>query len=237
VSFALDLGTHVNVRQRAERQPAKIVKVVNGTLQVHYFQSEQRTYELSNQTDKRKVIYIEYPIRDGWKLTEGTPKPDGTTQRFYRFRVELGPSEDKTFTVGVGQPLMDQYQVSSLSHAQIDLFVSLKYIDASAKAKLEEIMNLRQKIADVDQKLGSFNTELRAIEADQKRFRENIEALSKTPEAKTLIERYIAKAGEQETRLEEMEKQRKALEQQKEQLEDQLATEIRKFEMKDQALM
>ncbi|MGH9821257.1 MAG: hypothetical protein ACRD43_13910, partial [Pyrinomonadaceae bacterium] len=77
-----------------------------------------------------------------------------------------------------------------------------------------------------------FNTELAKIEADQKRFRENIEALSKTPEAKTLIERYIAKAGEQETRLEDMDKQRKSLEGDRQKLYDDLATEIKNFEVK-----
>ena len=51
-------------------------------------------------------------------------------------------------------------------------------------------------------------------------------------EAKTLISRYIAKAGEQETRLEEMEKERKTLAAQREQLDRELAAEIKAFEIK-----
>ena len=71
ISFALDLGTHINVRQKADRQPARIVKVVNGILQVHYFQAEQRTYEIANQTDKPKMLYIEFPIRRGLGVYSG----------------------------------------------------------------------------------------------------------------------------------------------------------------------
>ena len=74
--------------------------------------------------------------------------------------------------------------------------------------------------------------EVEKIEEDQKRLRENIEALAKTPEAKTLIARYIAKAGEQETRLEEIEKERRSLADQKVQLAAQQAAEIRNFEIK-----
>ncbi|HYJ90900.1 MAG TPA: carboxypeptidase regulatory-like domain-containing protein [Pyrinomonadaceae bacterium] len=236
ISFALDLGTHVNVRQKADRQPARIVKVVNGNLQVHYFQAEQRTYEISNQTDKPKTLYIEFPIRQGWQLTSETMKPYDTTQRAYRFRIELKPSENRQITIGLQQPLMDQYQIASLTRNDLDLFVSRRYIDDAARVKLEQIMDLRQKIADVDQKLEALDTEQRGIESDQKRYRENIESLSKTPEAKTLIERYIAKANDQETRLEEIEKQRKALEQEKETFENQLGTAIKTFEMKDLAL-
>jgi hypothetical protein len=235
ISFALDLGTHVRVRQTADREPAKIVKVVSGTFQVHYFQGDQRVYDISNQTDKPKVMYIEFPIRDSWQLSETTAKPEYTTQRYYRFRVELAPFADKQFTIALRQPLMDSYQIASLSKAEIELFVSRRYIDDATRAKLEKLVDLRQRILQVSQKLESFDDEVEKIESDQKRLRENIEALSKTPEAKTLISRYIAKAGEQETRLEEMDKERKTLESEKQSLESQLATEIRVFQMTGQA--
>jgi hypothetical protein len=234
ISFALDLGTHINVRQKADRQPARIVKVVNGILQVHYFQAEQRTYEIANQTDKPKTLYIEFPIRRDWQFTADSIKPSDTTQRVYRFRVELKPSENRQITIGLQQPLVDQF--ASLTRNDLELFVSRKYIDQDGRAKLEQIMDLRQKIGDVQQRLSALYNERQGIEADQKRYRENIESLSKTPEAKTLIERYIAKANDQETRLEEMEKQRKSFEQERDQLSGQLGTAISGFEMKDQAL-
>ena len=236
VSFALDLGTHINVRQKVDRGPAEIVKVVNGVLQVHYYQAEQKTYELSNQTDKPKVMYIEFPIRQGWELTADTKKPYDTTQKYYRFRVELGPSENKNIVIGLRQRLIDRYQIASLSRNDLELFVSKKYIDEDARAKLAAIMDLRQKMADVEQRIGSLSVERQSIEADQRRYRENIESLSKTPEAKSLIERYIAKANDQETRLEEMEKQRKSFELERREIAEQLGRAINGFEMRDQTL-
>ncbi|MEQ1603812.1 MAG: hypothetical protein ABL999_03000 [Pyrinomonadaceae bacterium] len=232
VSFALDLGTNVVVRNEGNREPAKLIKAVNGVLQVHYFQGEQKTYEITNQTDRKKTVYIEYPIRNGWELSDDSPKPDYTTQRYYRFRIELGAFEDKKLKIAVRQPLMDTYQLTSLQRTDLAIFVSRKYIDEAARARLEKIIDIRSQIAEIDRKLATFDDEVEKIEADQKRLRENIEALSKTPEAKALIGRYIAKAGEQETRLEEMEKERKSLAAQKDQLAAQQAAEIRNFEIK-----
>ncbi len=229
ISFALDLGTHVRVRNNADREPAKIVKVVNGVFQVHYFQTSEKTYQISNQTERPKVLYIEYPIQDGWVLSDDSPKPDYTTQRYYRFRVELKGLEDKELKISVRQPLMESYQLTSLSKLDLQLFVSRKYIDETTRAKLEKLIDLRMKIAEIDAKLESFDDEIEKIEADQKRLRENIEALSKTAEAKTLIARYISKAGEQETRLEEMEKESKTLNAEKLKLQSDLANEIRAF--------
>lgn len=229
ISFALDLGTHVRIRQNSDREPAKIVKVVNGVFQVHYFRTEQKTYQISNQTGRPKVLYIEYPIRDGWVLSDDSPKPDYTTQRYYRFRVELKDFEETELKITERQPLMDNYQLTSLSRTDLQLFVSQKYINEATRERLEKLIDLRVKIADIQARLESFDNEVEKIEADQKRLRENIEALSKTPEAKTLIARYIAKAGEQETRLEEMEKERKTLEAEQTRLENDLGREIRAF--------
>ena len=232
ISFALDLGTHVRVRPKQDREPAKLIKAVNGVLQVHYFQTAEKLYQISNQTDRPKVLYIEYPITDGWELSENSPKPDYQTQRYYRFRVELKGLEEKEITISLRQPLMDSYRLSSVSKSELELFVVRRYIDEATRGRLSKLIDLRNSIGQLDAKLESFNDEVEKIEADQKRLRENIESLSKTPEAKTLIARYIAKAGEQETRLETMENERKTILADKVRLELELANEIRMFEIK-----
>jgi hypothetical protein len=229
ISFALDLGTHVRVRNQQDREPAKIIKVVNGVFQVHYFQTSEKLYQVSNQTERPKVLYIEYPILDGWELSDDSPQPDYKTQRYYRFRVELKPLEEKELKITVRQPLMDNYQLTSLSKTDLQLFVAQRYISEETRAKLERLIDLRTKIGEIQNKLASFDEEVEKIEADQKRLRENIEALSKTAEAKTLITRYIAKANEQETRLEEMEKERRTLAVEQTRLNSELTGEIRAF--------
>ncbi len=231
ISFALDLGTLVTIRREADSSPAKLVKVLNGVFQVHYFRQERKTHILQNQTDKPRTIYIEYPVRQGWLLSDETPKPDITTQRYYRFKVELAAFDKKEITVSEQQALMDSYALTNLSRADLELFLTRRYINQATKQRLEKLIDLRVQINQISAKLEGFDDEVEKIEADQKRLRENIEALSKTPEAKTLIARYIAKANDQETRLETMEKERKSLEAEKERLERELIIEIKNFEV------
>ena len=232
ISFALDLGTHVKVVPKSDHEPARLVKASNGVLRVHYFSTQEKAYTVSNQTEHPKTVYIEYPILYGWELSERTPKPEYTTQSFYRFRIELKPFEEKEMTIALRQPLVDSYQIGSISSDQLAMFVSQKYIADETRAKLEKMISIRTGIGQLDEKLENYNDEVGKISTDQKRLRENIESLSKTAEAKTLIARYIAKAGEQETRLEEMEKERKTISEEKERLERELAMEIKNFEVK-----
>ncbi len=232
ISFALDLGTRISTVEEGDTRPAQLVKIVNGVFQVHYFRSEKKIYNVINQTDREKVLYIEHPIRKGWGLSDESSKPEIATDRYYRFRVVLKPFEKAEVPVIERQGLMDSYGLSSITREQINLFVMRQYIDAETKTKLEKLIDLRTKISQVIAKLKQFEEEVGRIEADQKRLRENIESLSKTAEAKSLITRYIAKAGEQETRLEEMEKERKTITEDKQRLEVELALAVRLFELK-----
>lgn len=232
ISFALDLGTNVKVTPKQDREPARLIKAANGVLQIHYFSTEEKVYTLMNQTDRPKVVYIEYPIRYGWELSDNTLKPDYSTQSFYRFRLELGPMENKEVPITLRRPLVDTYQIGSINPNQLQMFASQRYITEETRAQLEKLIALRVQIGGLQSRLASFDDEVEKIEDDQKRLRENIESLAKTPEAKSLIARYIAKANEQETRLEEMEKERKTINAEKEKLERDLAVAITTFEVK-----
>ena len=232
ISFALDLGARVSAERTGDLRPAQLIKIVDGTFQAHYFRTEKTTYRVANQTDREKVIYIEHPIRKGWELSDDSEKPDVVTDLYYRFRVTLKPFAKLDVPVVERQGLMDSYSLNAITREQLQLFVSRRYIDDPTRVRLEKLIDLRSRISQSDTKLATFATEVERIEADQKRLRENIESLAKTAEAKELIARYIAKAGEQETRLEEMEKERKKIEAEKEVLVRELAAEIRNFEAK-----
>jgi hypothetical protein len=232
ISFALDLGTLIRIEEQQEREPAKLVKVVNGVFQVHYFKTDKKVYHLSNQTDRAKVIYLEHPVRKNWILSENFAKPDYTTARFYRFRVELAPFESKDVAVAENLGMMDKYELTTLSPKDLDVFVVGRYIDEPTRARLAKLIDLRMKINEINAKLASSENEIEEITKDQERFRENIETLTKTPEAKQLIARYIAKANEQESRLEQIRKDRELLTAEKQSLERDLAVEIKNFEVK-----
>ena len=132
-------------------------------------------------------------------------------------------------TVAERQPLMESYQLTAITKADLAIFLTRKYIDEPTKAKLEKLIDLRAAINQIAVQLEAFDDEVENISSDQKRLRENIEALSKTAEAKTLITRYIDKVNQQESRLEEIEKERRNLAAEKQRLETELFNAIRVF--------
>ncbi|MFN0111068.1 MAG: hypothetical protein ACKVZH_19580 [Blastocatellia bacterium] len=209
ISFGLDLSTFVTTKFKSERRPVFLVRAQKGIFEAHYYRSEKKTYTLVNQTDKKRTVYIEHPLREGWTLASDTQAPASKTVNYYRFRVELEPRETKEFPVNETQALMDSYQISNLSSRDIELFVSSNYIDAAIKAELEKLIELKTKIFQAEHRVKTLEEEVEAISDDQKRLRENIGALKNTAEAKQLVARYIAKAGEQETRLEAIAKEKR----------------------------
>ncbi len=232
ISFAQDLGALIRIENKEDREPAKLVKVVKGVFQVHYFKTDKKIYRLSNQTERPKTLYIEHPVRQEWKLSDDSAKPDYTTARYYRFRVELKPFENRDLTVAENLGMMDKYELSTLSPMDLGLFVVRKLIDEATKTRLEKLIGLRMRINDLKSKIATSAQEEDAISKDQARLRENIEALTKTPEARQLIARYIAKANEQETRIEQLAKDKVTLRSETDQLERELALAIKDFDLK-----
>ncbi|MFL6230312.1 MAG: carboxypeptidase regulatory-like domain-containing protein [Pyrinomonadaceae bacterium] len=228
ISFALDLGTLANVRNDETRAPAFIVRIRDGVFQLHYYQEEKKVYTLANQTDKPRTVYVEHPVRQGWALDDKlTPKPEGKSARYYRFRVELAPHAKVELPVVERRALMDAYALSDFTRPQLDLFVSRRYIDDATRAALQSLIDLKTRVAALDARAEAIDKEIEEIGADQKRLRENIEALTKTAEAKQLIERYIAKADQQETRIEQLTKEKQTLAEERARLQAQLDAAIR----------
>jgi hypothetical protein len=228
ISFALDLGTLAGVRNDETKAPAFIARIRDGVFQLHYYQEEKKVYTLTNQTDKPRTIYVEHPVRQGWGLDDKlTPKPESKSARYYRFRVELAPHAKAELAVVERRALMDAYALSDFTRPQLDLFVARRYIDDATRAALQTLIDLKTRVAKLDARSGAIDQEIEEIGADQKRLRENIEALTKTAEAKQLIERYIAKADQQETRIEQLTKEKQAVAEERARLQAQLDAAIR----------
>jgi len=227
ISFALDLGTLVNVRVKEDRAPTFLVRVVNGVFQAHYHQTTQKIYVLTNQTDKARVVYIEHPVRDDWVLSNDTQKPDGKSTRYYRFRVPLGPHQKVELPVTERRALMDTYTLVNFSRQDLELFIARNYIDATTRAVLENIIDIKSRIAAAEARLETINEEVEGIGKDQERLRDNIKALTATAEAKQLISRYVSKADTQETRLEQLNKEKQTLNGETARLQGELEAVIR----------
>jgi Carboxypeptidase regulatory-like domain len=227
ISFALDLGTLVNASVKDDRAPAFMVRAINGVFQAHYYQTSKKVYTLTNQTDKPRVVFIEHPIHQDWTLTDDTTKPNAKTARYYRFRVPLGPHQKVELPVTERRALMDSYALMNFSRPDLELFIARNYIDAATRALLEKILDLKSRMTMTNSRIEAIDKEVVEIGEDQGRLRDNIKALTATAEAKQLISRYVTKADTQETRLEQLNKDKKTLNDERAGLQGELETMIR----------
>lgn len=227
ISFALDLGTLVNVRAQGGQTPAYRVRILNGTFHAHRYETEEKLYTITNQTERPRIVYVEHPVRSGWELTQDTQQPETKTARHYRFRVELKPHTTAQLSVAEQRELSNSYALSNITPRELELFVAQRYIDEQTRAALEKITELKGRLALLNARVEETNKESNLIAEDQKRLRENIKALSDTTEAKQLIARYVAKADEQETRIEQLTRERQAASDERERLQRELDDSIR----------
>jgi hypothetical protein len=204
ISYALDLGTLVSTRSQEAQEPAFLVRVSNGVFQAHYYRTAKQVYTLTNQTDKARVVYVEHPRRPGWRWADETRKPDQVTASVYRFRVELGPHATGRLPVSERQALMDTYALSNLTPRTLELFISSPSIVEATRAALEKVLEIKGRIAAAEARLAAAEHETAEIAKDQDRLRENIKALEKISEGHDLIARYVVKAQQQETRIEQL---------------------------------
>ncbi len=227
ISFALDLGTLVNVRVLSDREPAFLVRIINGVFQAHYRQLDKKIYTVANQTERPRTLYVEHPVRQGWELSKDTPVPEGKSARYYRFRVELKPHERVELAVAETRPLLDTYALTNFTTTDLQLFIERRYIDDATRAALQILIELKTRISTLQVRKAAIDAEIAAIGEDQARLRENIKALAGNAEAKQLIARYVAKADEQETRIEQLTKERQTASEESARLNAQLNTAIR----------
>jgi chromosome segregation ATPase len=140
--------------------------------------------------------------------------------------VTLAAHQKLEFPVIERKENYDAFNLSDFNRNQLDFFISQRYIDDQTRQVLEKLIDLKSQITRVESQLQEINRQASEITQDQQRLRENIKTLTSTTEAKQLITRYVAKANDQETRLEQIEKERVSLSQQRVRLQSELASAI-----------
>ena len=122
---------------------------------------------------------------------------------------------------------MDAYALQNFSRQDLELFISRRYIDATTRDVLEKIIDLKSRMAATEARIQTIDKEVTEISADQQRLRDNIKALTATAEAKQLITRYVSKADTQETRLDQLNKEKRASQEERVRLQAELEALIR----------
>lgn len=204
IGFGTDLATKVTRKTERTKDPVALVRVRGGRFETFYVVKDQTTFTLTNQSDRPRTLFLDFPMPDKWKFADEVPKPESVENGLARFRIELAPREVKSFPVTLKLMLADVFELASLTGRDLELFVNRNYLDEPSKKLFDRILEIKARRDEAGGRAARAEEEIRNIEADQKRLRENITALGGKAEAKQLMARYVAKADAQESQLEQL---------------------------------
>jgi Carboxypeptidase regulatory-like domain len=232
ITYAVDLGCRVSVKEDEEDQKAYRAEIINGEFHLHYKQTRTTTYTLNNLTDRAKTVYVEHPYdKNGkWQLAK-TAKPVETTEGYHRFKVAVAPKATTQFSVSEDLPESHTYLLTNITTNDIQVFVKSNYLTPEMEKSLEGVAELKARIAALSRDLAEKQTEITTITRDQERMRENLRALGKTEEEKQLVQRYVGKLAQGEDQLEKLRQEEKKLQEERNNLQRQLDERVKKLAM------
>jgi hypothetical protein len=223
ISYAIDLGTEVDPKPATSNGKLIKVKVYKGLLYSTTKQRETKIYTIKNRNDKERTVLIEHPVRHDFKLVD-TDKPAEIARDFYRFQVNVPAGKNGTQTVTEERDITSTVSLSNSGNDQIRFFLRSTVSSDRVKEALKQALTLREALAKTQREIGEQQRQLKTITDDQVRLRANLKEMPQTAAA---YKRYLKKFDDQETDIENLQKEIKKLQgvehRQRKELDDYLA--------------
>jgi len=212
VSYAIDLGTEVSVKNGNNTSRITKVKAVKGIVSTETLIREERVYDISNRSTSDRTLLIEHPNRKGQGFAfVGTNKPVEEAAEVFRFEVPVASKKDLSYTVVEERTQGTTITLTNGQEGQIRFFLSLNEASSGLKEKLNEALALKSKWDEVRTEINKVNVRIQTITQDQNRIRQNLREVPKESEA---YKRYLTKFDEQEKEMDGLHAQLKQLQEQ-----------------------
>ncbi|UYV13929.1 MAG: hypothetical protein NCW75_06475 [Phycisphaera sp.] len=214
LAYAIDMDLKAQQAQNSSSSRATY-RITNGYLHTSYVRTITNTYTLRNEAQKQRTVIIEHQPMGGWDLVEPTngAKSDDGKVRFER-TVDAG----KKLELKVVERRTESSRYGLIDSDLPNLIEQVTRGGGQASDALIEALRmgakLNKNVADLRGKLNRITQQVSAIQSDQGRIRQNMQAIDKTTD---LYRRYLNTLTEQEDQLAslntEAEQTRKAIEQ------------------------
>ncbi len=203
ISYAIDLDTEVAPESVGHPEQLVSVRIVKGTLYAARKFTRSQKYTVKNSGSHEKDVLIEYPFDPNWTLV--APKePAEKTRNMYRFLVKAEPGKPAVLSVDEERTDQQQFAVTNLDNGTIAFYANTQVTTPKVKAALDEIIKRKEAIEQLAQKRQQLEQQVRVIDSDQARIRQNMHELDHTLK---IYADYVEKFSKQETQIETLHKQ------------------------------
>jgi hypothetical protein len=199
ISYAVDLGTRVTTQFDSNRTTVREIHVNRGFLTAKTAAEETKTYTIHNADQKAKTLIIEQGKRPEYNVQN--QKPTETTANAYRFEVKLGSRATEKFPVVEERVYDTTTSVSSLTPDVLAAYVQNKAISEAGRRALQQILDLKARIADLDAQIRQVASDITGAGADETRIRQNIESLNRVSGQQDQVQNYARQLATKESQL------------------------------------
>ena len=222
LSYGIDLEVPVQVTDEPPRNTVQAAKLVNGVLRLVWKDTSEVTYVFDNKADSDKIIVLEHPRAEGWKLVEPV-KADETADSVYRFQRMAAAGAVIKVPVRMEMTRDEELQVLSLDPDKLEVYAKLAGIPDAVRGALNRIIDAKQTMASTQREITSRTNRIAAVSAEQSRIRENMKAV---PSSTDYYARLLKKLDEQETQIEAVQKEIEGMQAQLQKERKELETKV-----------
>jgi hypothetical protein len=197
VPYSVELGCVISIDHDSNVRDVFRARIANGTLQLGRHRLIETKYRVLNKNDATIDLFLEHRLTAGAKLVD-TPAPLETTENFYRFRFDAKGKTETTFRVLERGEHWEHHTIANVTNDQISAWVSARFIDQGTHAALAEIAALNARSLELKRHIDDRQRDIERIHENQKRLRENLQALGSSSDEQRLRERYVAQLGREE---------------------------------------
>jgi hypothetical protein len=225
LSYGVDLGTRIATNLDSHNDNVRELHVHNGLLITRSALIQKRTYSIHNVDARAKTLIVEYPVHSGFTLID-TAKPAETAREVYRFEVKVPASGSVDFPVTEENVYDQQTAVSSITPDTLLVYVRNKNLSDNARRQLQQVADLKTKIAGNDSEKRRTDTDIQNVTRDEERNRQNIQSLQSVSGQQQIVQDYARKLSAQETQIAVLRDRQAQLDTEKASLQTQLNAQI-----------
>jgi len=222
LSYGIDLDMLVKTKPSVTSN-IMAAKIEKGILILKRKRVQTLEYAADNKTTKDKTLVIEHPIQQGWTLVSAQ-KPFETTAGYYRFRGTAAANKVTTLVVSEELVASESISLFGSDYGPLLSYNQNGELPSSVRDAIAKAVQLRRDGLEVDRQVNARTQRISEITAEQDRIRENMKTVAQNTEYYT---RLLSKLNEQETSIENLQKERDALAATRDQLRRQLEDYLR----------
>lgn len=180
VTYSIDGSVNLTSRYGTEYEGLRLLKILDGHIVSEVLQIESATYDVENRHPKAITAYVKTARRTGWKLRN---KPEGTvaTPDAFYVPVEVGAAGKGELKVEWVKKITRREGIhTTLSLTLLDVYLKSGKAPPAIAKKLQEVIELKGKIGDIDREVARVEKLHRDMTNDNTRVRRNLNMLGKT---------------------------------------------------------